>query len=141
MQSSLQHKPKQSLSNSNLLFIIAGVIFVLMYGFAILNFPGSFLQFQTFFDLFSLNAPLIILTLGMSIVMIGGGIDISVGAVCGLVTMSCAVFLESRMGSVGGALLLALKKLHGLALQRPQEPRRLLLQASLCGRGVEWRLG
>jgi simple sugar transport system permease protein len=79
-----------------------------MYGFAILRYPGSFLQFQTFFDLFSLNAPLIILTLGMSIVMIGGGIDISIGAVTGLVTMACAVLLESGMGSVWGAILLAL---------------------------------
>jgi simple sugar transport system permease protein len=101
-------KPKDALSNSNLLFLIAAVIFVLMYGFAILRYPGSFLQFQTFFDLFSLNAPLIIITLGMSIVMIGGGIDISVGAVCGLVTMACAVLLESGMGSVWGAILLAL---------------------------------
>jgi ribose/xylose/arabinose/galactoside ABC-type transport system permease subunit len=101
-------KPKRTLSNSNLLFLIAAVIFVLMYGLAILSYPESFLQFQTFFDLFSLNAPLIIMTLGLSIVMIGGGIDISVGAVCGLVTMACAVLLESGMGSVGGAILLAL---------------------------------
>ena len=101
-------KRKETLSNSNLLFGIAAAIFVLMYGFAILRYPHSFLQFQTFFDLFSLNAPLIILTLGLSIVMIGGGIDISVGAVTGLVTMCCAVFLESGRGSVGGAMLLAL---------------------------------
>jgi ribose/xylose/arabinose/galactoside ABC-type transport system permease subunit len=101
-------KLKKSLSNSNLLFIIAAVIFVLMYGLAVLSYPESFLQFQTFFDLFNLNAPLIILTLGLSIVMIGGGIDISVGAVCGLVTMACAVLLQSGMGSVWGAVLLAL---------------------------------
>jgi simple sugar transport system permease protein len=55
-------KPKKSLSNSNLLFLIASVIFVLMYGFAIISYPGSFMQFQTFFDLFSLNAPLIIMS-------------------------------------------------------------------------------
>lgn len=101
-------KRKEALSNSNLLFAIAAAIFVLMYGFAILRYPHSFLQYQTFFDLFSLNAPLIILTLGLSIVMIGGGIDISVGAVTGLVTMCCAVFLESGKGSVGGSMLLAL---------------------------------
>ncbi len=101
-------KTRDALSNSNLLFLIAAVIFVLMYGFAILSYPESFLQFQTFFDLFNLNAPLIIMTLGLSIVMIGGGIDISVGAVTGLVTMSCAVLLESGTGSVEGAMLLAL---------------------------------
>lgn len=101
-------KPKARLSNSNILFLIAAVIFVLMYIFAIISFPGSFMQFQTFFDLFNLNAPLIIMTLGLSIVMIGGGIDISIGAVCGLITMACAVSLESRMGSIGGAVLVAL---------------------------------
>ena len=79
-----------------------------MYAFAMVRYPGSFLQFQTFFDLFSLNAPLIIITLGISIVMIGGGIDISVGAVTGLVTMCCAVFLESGGGNIFGAVLLAL---------------------------------
>jgi len=101
-------KRKEALSNSNLLFAIAAAIFVLMYGFAILRYPHSFLQYQTFFDLFNLNASLIILTLGLSIVMIGGGIDISVGAVTGLVTMCCAVYLESGTGSVGGSMLLAL---------------------------------
>jgi ribose/xylose/arabinose/galactoside ABC-type transport system permease subunit len=101
-------KRKEPISNSNLLFAIAAVIFVLMYGFAILRYPNSFLQYQTFFDLFNLNAPLIILTLGLSIVMIGGGIDISVGAVTGLVTMCCAVFLESGTRSVGDSMLLAL---------------------------------
>ena len=100
--------PKARLSNSNILFLIAAIIFVLMYVFAIISFPGSFLQFQTFFDLFNLNAPLIIMTLGLSIVMIGGGIDISVGAVCGLITMACAVSLESKMGSIGGAVLVAI---------------------------------
>ena len=99
---------KTKLSNSNLLFIIASGIFVLMYIFALISFPGSFMQFQTFFDLFNLNAPLIIMTLGLCIVMIGGGIDISIGSVCGLLTMACAVFLESHMGSVWGAMLLAM---------------------------------
>lgn len=96
------------LSNSTLLFIIAGIIFVLMYGFALISYPGSFMQFQTFFDLFNFNAALFIVTLGLCVVMIGGGIDISVGAVCGLVTMACAMLLESGVGSVWSALFLAL---------------------------------
>ncbi len=101
-------KGRETLSNSNLLFMIAAVIFVLMYALAMAIYPGSFLQLQTFFDLFSLNAPLIILTCGMSIVMIGGGIDISVGGVTGLVTMCCAVFLESGGGDVWSSMILAL---------------------------------
>jgi simple sugar transport system permease protein len=88
--------------------MIAGIIFVLMYGFALISYPGSFMQFQTFFDLFNLNAALFIVTLGLCVVMIGGGIDISVGAVCGLVTMACAMLLESGVGNVWGALFLAL---------------------------------
>ena len=101
-------KSKTRLSNSNLLFMIAGIIFVLMYGFALISYPGSFMQFQTFFDLFNLNAALFIVTLGLCVVMIAGGIDISVGAVCGLVTMACAMLLESGIGNVWGALFLAL---------------------------------
>ncbi|NMB38504.1 MAG: sugar ABC transporter permease YjfF [Firmicutes bacterium] len=101
-------KRKTRLSNSNLLFMIAGIIFVLMYGFALISYPGSFMHFQTFFDLFNLNSALFIVTLGLCVVMISGGIDISVGAVCGLVTMACAMFLQSTMGSIWGALLLAL---------------------------------
>jgi len=108
VQSTTAVKRKETISNSNLLFYIAGAIFVLMYTFAIVRYPASFLQFQTFFDLFSLNAPFIIITMGMSIVMIGGGIDISVGSVMGLVTMSCAVLLELHSGSVGSAIALAL---------------------------------
>ncbi|MDR1796809.1 MAG: sugar ABC transporter permease YjfF [Clostridiales Family XIII bacterium] len=96
------------LSNANLLFIIAAVILLVMYLFAIALFPESFTQPQTFFDLFNNNAALIILACGMSVVMIGGGIDISVGGVCGLVTMSCAVFLQSAGADVGRSVLLAL---------------------------------
>jgi simple sugar transport system permease protein len=79
-----------------------------MYGIALISFPVSFRQFQTFFDFFNLNAALFVVTLGICIVMIGGGIDISVGAVCGLVTMACAMLLQYGGGNIWGALLLAL---------------------------------
>ncbi|MDI9449760.1 MAG: sugar ABC transporter permease YjfF [Bacillota bacterium] len=101
-------RPKTRLSNSTLLFIIAGIIFILMYGIALISFPVSFRQFQTFFDFFNLNAALFIATLGMCVVMIGGGIDISIGAVCGLVTMACALLLQSGAGNIWGAFFLAL---------------------------------
>ena len=101
-------KLREPISNSNLLFLIAIIIFVVMYGVGFFGYPNSFRNLQTFVDLFNNNAPLIILTCGMSIVMIGGGIDISVGGVTGLITMCCAVFLNSSAGSVMGSLLLAL---------------------------------
>ena len=108
MQLPNRSKPRTRMSNSTLLFIIAGIIFVLMYGIALISFPVSFRQFQTFFDFFNLNAALFVVTLGICIVMIGGGIDISVGAVCGLVTMACAMLLQYGGGNIWGALLLAL---------------------------------
>ena len=108
MEARNEIRRRERVSDSNLLFAIAAVIFVLMYGFGILSHPENFLQPQTFFDLFNLNAPLIILTLAESIVMVGGGIDISIGQVTALVTMSCALFLQSGTGSVVGSLLLAL---------------------------------
>ena len=101
-------KHKEPISNSNLLFLIAIAIFFVMYAIGFFGYPGSFRNLQTFVDFFNNNAPLIILTCGMSIVMIGGGIDISVGGVTGLVTMCCAVFLNGSSGSVFGSMLLAL---------------------------------
>ena len=44
----------------------------------------------------------------MSIVMICGGIDISVGGVVALVSMCCAVYLDYHDGSILGSILIAL---------------------------------
>jgi simple sugar transport system permease protein len=91
-----------------MLFLISIIIFSVMYAVGLIRFPGSFSNLQTFADLFNNNAPLIILTCGMSVVMIGGGIDISVGGVTGLVTMCCVLFINSEAGSVWGSVLLAI---------------------------------
>ena len=101
-------KRKEFLTDSNLLFLIAVCIFVFLYSFAMVAFGGGFLTFQQFFDLFNNNAALIILSCGLSIVMVGGGIDISVGGVIAMITMSCAVYLENSGGSVLGSLAMAL---------------------------------
>ena len=53
------------------------------------------------------NASLIIVSCGLTIVMIGGGIDISVGAVTSLVVMSCVLYLNND-GNIFVAILLAL---------------------------------
>jgi simple sugar transport system permease protein len=61
-----------------------------------------------FFNILNANAALIITAIGMSIVMISGGIDISVGGVVALVSMSCAVYLDYHNGSIFGSILIAI---------------------------------
>ena len=104
------------MSDTNLLLVITIVVFVLMYAFAMIFLGKGFLKPQTFCNILNENAALIILSCGMSLVMITGGIDISVGGVTALVCMSCAVFIDykggSIIGSIGIALLIGL--LYGL---------------------------
>ena len=97
-----------NLSDTNLLLTITIGVFLLMYICAVVFLGSSFLKPQTFFNLLNENAALIILSCGMSLVMITGGIDISVGGMTALVAMSCAVNLDYGGGSVGTAILLAL---------------------------------
>ncbi len=106
----------KNMSDTNLLLVITIVVFVLMYAFAMIFLGKGFLKPQTFCNILNENAALIILSCGMSLVMITGGIDISVGGVTALVCMSCAVFIDykggSIIGSIGIALLIGL--LYGL---------------------------
>lgn len=95
------------LSDSNMLLLITIVVFVLMYIFAMTVLGKGFLTGQGFLNILNNNAYLIILACGLSIVMITGGIDISVGGVTGLITMCCAVWLDKRGGSLLGSMLLA----------------------------------
>lgn len=99
---------KHGMSDTNTLLTITITVFVLMYVFAMVFLKGAFLKPQTFCNLLNENAALIILACGMSLVMITGGIDISVGYLTALVCMSCAVHLDYGGGSVPTAMLLAL---------------------------------
>ena len=96
------------MNDTNLLLTITIVIFFLMYIGAIVFQGGGFTKPQMFFNILNANAALIITACGMSIVMISGGIDISVGGVVALVSMSCAVLLDKGNGSIGLSILLAI---------------------------------
>ena len=109
------------MSDTNLLLTITIVVFVLMYLSAMLFIGRGFLRFQMFFNILNENAALIILSCGMSIVMITGGIDISVGKLTALICMSAAVNLDYQGGNVMTAVLLSLA--IGIALN----PKILLL--------------
>ncbi len=87
---------RQPLSNATLLMLISIGIFITMYVVAIFATPdGRFDKPQNFLNMMNGSASLIIISCGLTIVMIGGGINISVGGVIGLTAMSCALFLNS----------------------------------------------
>ena len=98
---------REPLSDTKLLMTITISIFVVMYLMAIGFLGGGFLHAQQVFDMLNDNASLIIVSCGLTIVMIGGGIDISVGAVTSLVVMSCVLYLNDG-GNIFVAILLAL---------------------------------
>lgn len=99
---------RKKLTDANVLLMITVVVFFLMYIGAILFQGKGFLKPQTFFNILNANAALLILSCGMSLVMITGGIDISVGGVTALVSMCCAVYLDFHNGNVLGAVAIAL---------------------------------
>lgn len=98
----------KNMSDTNLLLTITIVVFFAMYLGAIIFQGAGFLKPQTFFNILNAQAALIITACGMSLVMITGGIDISVGGVVALVSMSCAVWLDYKGGNIFTAILLAL---------------------------------
>jgi simple sugar transport system permease protein len=99
---------KKPLTDSNLLFAVTIGIFVVMYVSSIFIFGGGFTRPQQFLNLFNENAYLIILACGLSVVMVGGGIDISVGGVTALVCMCSVVAMDDKGFGVFPALLVAL---------------------------------
>ena len=89
-------KRREPITDSQLLMTITIGIFVVMYAAAMIFMGGGFLRTQQFFDLLNDNAALIIISCSLTIVMIGGGINISVGGVIGLTVMACALFLNGN---------------------------------------------
>ena len=85
---------REPLTDSQLLMTITIGIFAVMYAAAMIFMGGGFLRTQQFFDLLNDNAALIIISCALTIVMIGGGINISVGGVIGLTVMACALYLN-----------------------------------------------
>lgn len=98
----------KNLTDTNLLLLITIVVFFVMYLAAMIFLGEGFLKPQTLFNILNANAALIIVSVGMSIVMITGGIDISVGGVTALVSMCCAVYLDYQGGNIWVSILIAL---------------------------------
>ena len=102
-------KTKKKINSSTFLLMITIVLFAVMYiaGMIIFNDKG-FAKPQMFMNLFISNAGLIVFGCGMTLVMITGGIDISVGSVTALVCMSAAYAMENKGMSAVAAVAISL---------------------------------
>lgn len=102
-------KSKKKISSNTFLLIITIALFAVMYiaGMIIFNDKG-FAKPQMFLNLFISNAGLIVIGCGMTLVMIIGGIDISVGSVTALVCMSAAYAMENKGMSAYQAVVISL---------------------------------
>ncbi|HYW82438.1 MAG TPA: galactofuranose ABC transporter, permease protein YjfF [Spirochaetia bacterium] len=80
-------------SSRNLPVLVTLVLFLAMFGLGSVAFPGFF-SVQNFLNLFIDNAYLLILAVGMTFVIISGGIDLSVGSMLALSGMVSASLLE-----------------------------------------------
>ena len=73
--------------------LVTVVLLVLMFGFGAVRYPG-FLSWQVVLNLFIDNSFLLVLAIGMTFVILSGGIDLSVGSVLALTTMVAAHLLQ-----------------------------------------------
>lgn len=91
------------------LLIITIVLFLVMYLAGIIIFSSKgFAKPQVFLNLFISNAGLIVIAAGMTMVMITGGIDISVGSVVALTCMMLAWMMEIKGVGAVPALIIVL---------------------------------
>jgi galactofuranose transport system permease protein len=86
-----QRSPRIDPKYAPLLVTIA--LFAILAGFGSVFYAGFF-SLQVFLNLLIDNAFLCIVAVGMTFVILSGGIDLSVGAVIALTTMTCATLLE-----------------------------------------------
>lgn len=100
---------RKKISSNTFLLMITIALFVVMYIAGMIIFKDKgFANPQMFLNLFISNAGLIVIGCGMTIVMITGGIDISVGSVTALVCMSAAYAMENKGVNAYMAILLSL---------------------------------
>lgn len=100
-------KRKFKLDGNTYLLLITILLFVVMYAVGMIVFQNKgFGRLQVFLNLFISNAGLIVIAAGMTIVMITGGIDISVGSVVALICMLLAWMMENKgIGAVPAVII------------------------------------
>lgn len=103
----MKSKSVNKLNQTSFLLLITIVLFFVMYGIGCIVFKEQgFSKTQNFLNLFISNAGLIVVGIGMTIVMITGGIDISVGSVVAMVCMMLAWMMErAHIGAVPAVII------------------------------------
>lgn len=100
---------KRKMTGNSFLLLITIVLFFVMYIAGMVIFADKgFAKPQMFLNLFVSNAGLLVIACGLTIVMITGGIDISVGSVTALVCMVMADMMENKGANAYVAVLAAL---------------------------------
>ena len=99
----------KQIDGNQFLLIITIALFVLMYIAGIILFADKgFGKFQVFLHLFISNAGLIVIAASMTMVLITGGIDISVGSVVAMTCMLLAWMMEIKQIGAIPALIIVL---------------------------------
>ena len=102
----MKHK---KISSNTFLLLITIALFAVMYIAGMIIFADKgFAKSQMFLNLFISNAGLLVIGCGMTLVMITGGIDISVGSVTALVCMASAFAMENKGMSAYMAVAISL---------------------------------
>ncbi len=78
---------------------VTSLLFMLVFGYGSLAYSGFF-SAQVFLNLLIDNAFLLVVAIGMSLVILTGGIDLSVGAIVALTTMISAILVEHHHMSI-----------------------------------------
>lgn len=90
---------KSILSSKYLSVIITVILFIIAFAIPSVIYPGFF-SMQVFFNLFIDNAFLIVTAIGVTFVIITGGIDLSVGSMIAFTSMVIASLLEKGVSPV-----------------------------------------
>lgn len=102
-------KLRSKLDGNNFLLVITILLFIALYVAGVIVFgEKNFGKPQVFFNLFINNAGLIVAAVGMTMVLITGGIDISIGSVIGMTCMLLAWMMEKLQMSAGLSIIIVL---------------------------------
>lgn len=112
----IQTIKKRVFGRNSLLFVTIALFLVLYISGMVVFRSNGFAKPQVFLNLFISNAGLIIAAAGMTMVLITGGIDISIGSVIGMTCMLLAFLMEKKGLGVGSsiAIILVVGMIFGL---------------------------